>query len=279
MKINKLYALIIFLLFVPFLTVSTASAQPSRCDCYGNGGYTCEVQVSSQADLDALALDNCTTISGTLTIVSPDLTNLNGLESIERINYGLEIHNNLLLTDLDGLTNLRMVGWDLKIIGNDVLSSIAGLDNLILISGDLIEISWNPSLDDLTPLYGTDVVGNYIKIQNNQILSMLDAFTLIIQLSPPNGIFNGSSLITDNGFVDTDGDGIPDGDDICPNDAANDADGDGYCADDDNCPDNCNIQQLDQDGDGYGDVCDPGINSSQKGCSDGCGSPSCEQEC
>jgi hypothetical protein len=56
-------------------------------------------------------------------------------------------------------------------------------------------------------------------------------------------------------FVDTDGDGVPDSTD--------------------NCPNNCNTQQLDHDGDGVGDVCD----TDGKGCSDGCGSPSCEQEC
>jgi hypothetical protein len=244
-----------------------------------------------------LALENCTTIAGSLAITSPDLTNLNGLESIESINYDLIIYNNLSLTDLDGLTNLKLVGWDLKIIQNDVLASIAGLDNLIRITGDSIEIIWNPALDDLTPLYGTNVPGNYLVIQNNQILPMINAFLLLIQLSPPNGIFNGSSLITDNGLIDSDSDGILDDVDNCPaiqnplqEDADNDgtgdacddctdADFDSVCDDEDNCPDNCNTQQLDQDGDGYGDVCDPGERIPGKGCSDGCGSPACEQEC
>jgi hypothetical protein len=57
-----------------------------------------------------------------------------------------------------------------------------------------------------------------------------------------------------------------------------DVDGDGIPDDSDNCPLNCNIEQLDHDGDGIGDVCD-GPGTAEKGCSDGCGSPSCEQEC
>jgi hypothetical protein len=300
MKLKETYALIVFLLLFPFLAVSSVSAQ-SMCDCNGNSGITCEVLVSSQADLDALALENCTTIAGSLAITSPDLTNLNGLESIESINYDLIIYNNVSLADLDGLTNLRLVGFDLKIIQNDVLASIAGLDNLIAITGDSIEIIWNPGLDDLTPLYGTNVIGNYLVIQNNQILPMINAFQLLIQLSPPNGIFNGSSLITDNGEgvpppVDSDNDGILDVDDNCPGtwnpvqrdtdgdsigswcdacplDADNDADSDGICGDVDNCPVKCNLNQLDADGDDIGDVCDV-----TPFCG-GCGEDICETEC
>jgi len=51
-------------------------------------------------------------------------------------------------------------------------------------------------------------------------------------------------------YADTDNDGIPDTFD--------------------NCPYNCNIQQLDADGDGFGDVCDP-----DPGCG-GCNQPQCE---
>ncbi len=57
-----------------------------------------------------------------------------------------------------------------------------------------------------------------------------------------------------------------------------DTDKDGIPDDADNCPLNCNIEQLDHDGDGIGDVCD-GPGTAGKGCSDGCGSPYCEQEC
>jgi len=51
-----------------------------------------------------------------------------------------------------------------------------------------------------------------------------------------------------------------------------DNDIDGFPDDIDNCPDTCNSQQLDADGDGIGDVCDP-----TPGCG-GCGA-SCEIEC
>jgi hypothetical protein len=254
MKLKETYALIVFLLLFPFLTVSSVSAQ-SMCDCNGNGGYTCEVRVESQADLDALALENCTEISGSLIISAPDLTNLTGLESIEAITYDLIIYNNLLLADLDALTNLRLVGFNFVLVQNDVLASIAGLEDLYRISGDSIEIRWNPALADLTPLYGTIVPGQFIMITQNSSLSIAEAWGLVTNLSPPTGEFNGVAWIANNGLTDSDGDGIPD--------------------DDDNCPDNCNNQQLDADEDGIGDVCD----TEDDGCFSCGNGPICELEC
>ncbi len=94
--------------------------------------------------------------------------------------------------------------------------------------------------------------------------------------------------------LDHDGDGIGDvcdgpgtagkgcsdgcGSPSCEQECTVDTDSDGVPDSTDNCPNNCNTQQLDHDGDGIGDVCD-GPGTAGKGCSDGCGSPSCEQEC
>ena len=57
--------------------------------------------------------------------------------------------------------------------------------------------------------------------------------------------------------TDTDGDTAPDFCDVCPDDTENDNDGDGICEVDDNCDAHANSDQLDTDGDGVGDACEP----------------------
>jgi len=75
--------------------------------------------------------------------------------------------------------------------------------------------------------------------------------------------------------IDTDNDGILDDGDNSGISGDNPCTGGNKISCDDNCPDNCNIQQLDADEDGIGDVCD----LPDDGCA-GCGAgPICEIEC
>lgn len=72
-----------------------------------------------------------------------------------------------------------------------------------------------------------------------------------------DGVDNDGDGSPDNGFPDSDNDGLADCVDLCPEDIENDVDADGTCEQEDNCPDTSNVDQEDQDGDGDGDACDP----------------------
>ena len=107
-----------------------------------------------------------------------------------------------------------------------------------------------------------------------------------------NPCTNGKTIFCDDncpnscnvGQLDADGDGLGDVCDpapgcggcnqpACEQTCAVDSDSDGFQDDIDNCPNNCNVEQLDADGDGIGDVCDP-----DPGCG-GCDQTPCEAEC
>jgi len=59
------------------------------------------------------------------------------------------------------------------------------------------------------------------------------------------------------GGPDSDADGTPDDCDSCPHDPDDDADGDGICGDSDRCPRSFDPLQVDSNGDGSGDACQP----------------------
>jgi hypothetical protein len=212
------------------------------------------------------------------------LTSLTGLDNITSVTWHMHIHNNALLTDLSSLSNINYVGGNLKIYYNDVLTNLCALYNVHLPAGDL-------------------------EIYSNTSLSMDTAYALKTYLIINNG-FNNSTYINSNHgsvdvFCDNDNDTVYDHTDNCPNvcnpsqlDADSDGTGDscdttagcGGCGQPacevscdadcdgisiliDNCPDTCNIEQLDADNDGTGDVCD-----DTPGCG-GCGEPVCEVVC
>lgn len=106
-----------------------------------------DVTLSSQAEVDNFATNypGCTEV-GNLTISGNDITNLNELLSLQKIDGDLHIVNCPLLTNVNGLSNITGLGGSLQIKGNNVLSNIAGLANIDHNTISSLTIKDNPEL-------------------------------------------------------------------------------------------------------------------------------------
>jgi hypothetical protein len=136
--------------------------QPSSVPtCYLN------ISLSSQADVDAFSTAHgCSVVAAALTITGADITNLDGLGGVTRV-QDLSIVNNPALTDVSGLSGLISVDH-LAIVGNPALTNLNGLGSLATASA--ITIS-GQSLVDLSALSALDSVED-LSLSDNSIGSL-----------------------------------------------------------------------------------------------------------
>jgi hypothetical protein len=105
--------------------------------------YVGNAVLTTQAEVDAFAGNHYCGIKGNLQIGSPDsetdITNLENLESLKKIDGKVTVQNNTGLLNLQGLNNIEEITWDLEITQNNALVNLNGLDALkTLGSGDYV---------------------------------------------------------------------------------------------------------------------------------------------
>src|SRR5690606_9327446 len=110
------------------------------------------VALYSQAAVNNFATNypNCTEVSGNLTILGANITDLTPLSNLTSVGGYLFISNSNL-NNLDGLSNLTSVGGYLRINANSNLTNLDGLSNLTSVGGYLF-IDFNFNLDNLDGL-------------------------------------------------------------------------------------------------------------------------------
>ncbi len=151
-------------------------ARLTQAQCPANKPLPGNVTLTSQAQVDALAgafPNGCTTLSGTLTINGPDITNLDGLNGLGYISGALVISNNPQLTNITGLTALTGTQYGVKISGNDLLTKLDGLNKLRSVGGNL-ELTNNPQLTSLAALTALTTVSLDLIVSNNAVLTTLN---------------------------------------------------------------------------------------------------------
>jgi len=138
------------------------------------------VALKTQAAIDNFLVQypNCTEIQGILTIgtdylITPsDISNLNGLVNLVKINTSLNITNNPSLRNLEGLDELNYIAQHFNIHDNHNLITVNGLRNLETIKGEL-RINNNYSLKTLDGLDNLTDLGTF-RIRDNPSLQVCD---------------------------------------------------------------------------------------------------------
>ena len=125
------------------------------------------------------------------------LSNLDGLESLEYVEGDLHIAGNALLTSLDGLKNLGYVGRELRpekyprgdliIHDNLLLSDLDGIETLHTVGANAI-VSANILLVDLSGMRSLEKVGWELRILDNPSLETEDAQEFSEDISAFGGV-------------------------------------------------------------------------------------------
>jgi hypothetical protein len=169
----------LLLVVIILAIVSQVYSQPCLPDGIGFG---------TQADVDNFKSNHpgCTDIGGDVTIVGPDITNLNGLLGIKSIAGTLNFNECASLPNLKGLDSLNEIGGDISFISNQGLINLEGLENLKTIGGIYVDFTGNNNLINLEGLEGlVSTSAQFTFIGNNALsnFSGLDNLTHIGNLA------------------------------------------------------------------------------------------------
>lgn len=98
---------------------------------------------TSQGEIDSFPLlyPNCHEIMGNLVLESNDITNVDSLIQVTRVNGTLRVTRCDSLDSLKGLKSIKYIRNTLEIRGNNLLTSLQGLNNLDSIGGSLRIVS------------------------------------------------------------------------------------------------------------------------------------------
>lgn len=156
------------------------------------------VVIREQADMQALR--NCWEVRANVTIEKSNLTNLAGLEGVQRITGSLTIRENDKLTSLSGLEGLMWV-QELHVLSNPDLVDLDGVKNVTFHSDSteteilLVEIDDNASLRTLAGLRGLQEAFD-LTISRNPLLTDLQGLENLARLGEFMSIKQNARLST-----------------------------------------------------------------------------------
>lgn len=156
---------------------------PGELTCYTDG-----ITFTSQSLIDYFPTNypDCVYIGGDVTISGNNITNLDSLSQVYKIEGNLVIDNNPTLESITGLGNLEEICGDFLIYSNNI-EDFSGLANLKTIDGDL-KIAGNTSLLSLS---GLDSIApgsiHDLTIAANPVLSECNVYSICEYIAAPGG--------------------------------------------------------------------------------------------
>lgn len=195
------------------------------------------------------------TIRGNLTIRDLYSNDFPDFPMLKRINGDFNIFGNPNIIKVDNLNQLNSIGGLLWIYFNAKLFELSGLTNLTSIGSNLT-IEDNALFNNLVGLNHPISINNNITITGNPFLFDCDIIPICQRAWQNNNTLN----INSNGSGCS---SILEIQQTCP--SPPDQDGDGIIDLVDNCIAIPNQNQLDNDGDGIGNVCDPDYDEDNDG--------------
>ncbi len=127
---------------------------------------------------------------------SSGISQLTGLENLEKIDGYLSVSNEPFLEDFDGLNNLEEISSFLLVRGNEALQSFEGLERLSSID-QYLHIYDNASIQNLSGLENLQRIGSALHVVGNQNLESLDG------LGPMESSYFSNLLIKENPSLST----------------------------------------------------------------------------
>jgi hypothetical protein len=115
-----------------------------------------------------------------------EITNLDSLRQIIKINGNLLLRDNANLVSINGLKNLNTIGGKLFVSNNTSLTNLNGLENLTSV-GQYLKIKNNASLTNFSGLNNLTLIGGYLDINDNASLVNLDSLenlTIVGEIVP-----------------------------------------------------------------------------------------------
>lgn len=159
---------------------------------------TAGITLSTQSAVDNFTVNypgcNAMPAGSDLIITGNNITNLNGLSSLQIVNGAVEIRNNPALTSLDGFSPVY-AGSDLIIRSNPLIQNLNSLAGLDTVAGEFV-IRSNQNLNSITGLASLKRVGLDFIVRDNAPLVSL---TGLENLKAVHGLLE----ITDNASLNS----------------------------------------------------------------------------